>query len=107
MNLLEGDPAGGLLTDDPDKMEDRLTARHAVLETLADEDVAFHSLDGAQAAQVALGPPAHEAANTVTIGAKGLNHGPPDEPGRAGDEDAIHTAPPTLAQACQGREASG
>jgi hypothetical protein len=57
------------------------------------KDIAFHPLDRAQAAQVTLGTPADETANTVTIGAKGLNHGPAHKPGRAGDEDAVHTAP--------------
>jgi hypothetical protein len=82
-----------VLADDPDQVNDGLAARHAFLQPVADEDVAFHPLDGAQSAQVALGPPAHKAADAVTIGAKGLNHRPPDEPCRAGDEDAVHTAP--------------
>ena len=79
-----------MLADDPDEVDDRAAAGHPFVEQLRRQHVALDALDRPDAPEVGLRAPTHEAPHDVALAAQRLDDRAADEPGRAGDEHAMH-----------------
>src|SRR3989441_6327550 len=93
VDSLERRVEGGLLTDDPDEVHDRVAAADVGIEATAHQHVALDALDGAEPLEIPLGAAADEAAHDVAFGAEGLDHCPTYETGPSGDKHPSHDAP--------------